>query len=51
MSRLGPFLRRWGISIYSFVGGVLALFVFRRGLPNVSLIVGYLILLWRLVAR
>ena len=50
MSRLVPFLRRWGISIYSFVGGVLALFVFRRGLPHVSLIVGYLLLLWLLVA-
>ena len=50
MSRLVPFLRRWGISLYSFVGGVLALFVFRRGLPHVSLIVGYLLLLWLLVA-
>jgi len=50
VSRLVPFLRRWGISLYSFVGGVLALFVFRRGLPHVSLIVGYLLLLWLLVA-
>ena len=44
------FLRRWGVSIASFVGGLLTLFVFRRGLPHVGLIVGYLLLLWLLVA-
>jgi len=44
------FLRRWGISIASLVGGLLTLFVFRRGLPHVGLIVGYLLLLWLLVA-
>jgi len=44
------FVRRWGISIASFVGGLLTLFVFRRGLPRVGLIVGYLLLLWLLVA-
>ena len=44
------FARRWGISIASFVGGLLTLFVFRRGLPHVGLIVGYLLLLWLLVA-
>ena len=44
------FVRRWGISIASFVGGLLTLFVFRRGLPHVGLIVGYLLLLWLLVA-
>jgi hypothetical protein len=44
------FARRWGISLASFVGGLLTLFVFRRGLPNVALIVGYLLLLWILVA-
>jgi hypothetical protein len=44
------FVRRWGISIASFVGGLLTLFVFRRGLPHVALIVGYLLLLWLLVA-
>ena len=43
-------LRRWGISIWSLVAGVFTLFVFRRGLPNVALIVGYLLLLWLLVA-
>ena len=44
------FLRVWGISIASAIGGLLTLFVFRRGLPHVSLIVGYLLLLWILVA-
>jgi hypothetical protein len=44
------FVRRWGISIASFVGGLLTLFVFRRGLPHVGIIVGYLLLLWLLVA-
>jgi hypothetical protein len=44
------FVRRWGISIASFVGGLFTLFVFRRGLPHVGLIVGYLLLLWLLVA-
>ena len=43
------FVRRWGISIASFVGGLLTLFVFRRGLPHVALIVGYVLLLWLLV--
>jgi hypothetical protein len=43
-------LRRWGISLASLAGGLLTLFVFRRGLPNVSVIVGYLLLLWLLVA-
>src|SRR6185436_13504144 len=32
------------------VAGALTLFVFRRGLPHVGLIVGYLLLLWLLVA-
>jgi uncharacterized protein DUF5924/DUF2914 family protein len=50
VSRLVTFLRRWGISLASLVGGILTLFVFRRGLPRVSLIVGYLLLLWLLVA-
>ena len=38
------------MSIASAVGGLLTLFVFRRGLPHVSVIVGYLLLLWTLVA-
>jgi hypothetical protein len=44
------FARVWGISIASAVGGLLTLFVFQRGLPHVSLIVGYVLLLWILVA-
>jgi hypothetical protein len=47
---LVTWLRRWGISFASFVGGLLTLFVFRRGLPHVAWIVGYLLLLWLLVA-
>lgn len=46
---LGParalaWIRRWGISVASFVGGCLTLFVFRRGLPNFGWIIGYLVL-------
>jgi hypothetical protein len=44
------FVRAWGISLASLIGGILTLFVFRRGLPHVGLIVGYLLLLWLLVA-
>jgi hypothetical protein len=43
-----PFLRRWGISLASLASGTLTLVVFRRGLPHVSWIVGYLIVLWLL---
>src|SRR5262249_57079000 len=43
-------LRRWGISIASLIGGLLTLFVFRRELPHVRWIVGYLLLLWLLSA-
>ena len=38
----------WPISIVSLVLGLVALLVFRRGLPNVGWIVGYLLLLWLL---
>jgi Family of unknown function (DUF5924)/Protein of unknown function (DUF2914) len=47
---LVAWLRRWGISLASFIGGVLTLFVFRRGLPDVAWIIGSLLLLWLLVA-
>ena len=50
MRSLAAWLRGWGISIASLVGGLLTLFVFRRGLPHVAWIVGYLLLLWLLVA-
>ena len=43
-------LGRWGISLASLAGGLAALFVFRRGLPHVAWIVGYLLLLWLLFA-
>ena len=43
-------VRRWGVSIVSLVLGLAALFVFRRGLPHVGWIVGYLLLLWLIVA-
>jgi len=43
-------LRRWGISVFSLGMGVTTLFVFRRGLPHVGWIVGYLLLLILLVA-
>lgn len=38
----------WPISIVSLALGLAALFVFRRGLPHVAWIVGYLLLLWLL---
>jgi Family of unknown function (DUF5924)/Protein of unknown function (DUF2914) len=43
-------LRRWGISIASLALGLATLFVFRRGLPHVGWIVGYLLLLWLVFA-
>jgi hypothetical protein len=43
-------LRRWGISLASLGGGIVTLFVFRRGLPHVAWIIGYLLLLWFLFA-
>jgi len=42
------FLVRWAVSIASLVGGVLALVVFRRGVPHVGWIVGYIVVLWLL---
>src|SRR3990172_4150683 len=43
-------LKRWGISVLSLGLGVATLFVFRRGLPHVGWIVGYLLLLGLLFA-
>ena len=40
--------RRWAVSVASLSGGVLTLFVFRRGLPHVAWIVGYVLLVWLL---
>jgi hypothetical protein len=38
----------WGVSVGSLGMGLATLFVFRRGLPHVGWIVGYLLLLWLL---
>jgi hypothetical protein len=43
-------LQQWGISVFSLGLGLATLFVFRRGLPHVGWIVGYLLLLVLLVA-
>ena len=50
MRRLLAWLGRWGVSLASLAAGLLALFVFRGGLPHVAWIVGYLLLLWLLFA-
>lgn len=50
MRRAFAWLRRWGVSVASLIGGLLALFVFRRELPHVRWIIGYLLLMWLLVA-
>lgn len=50
MRRVAAWARRWGVSVASLVGGLITLFVFRRGLPHVAWIVGYLLLLWLLIA-
>jgi Family of unknown function (DUF5924)/Protein of unknown function (DUF2914) len=43
-------LRRWGLSLASLIGGLLTLSVFRREITHVQWIVGYLLLLWVLWA-
>jgi Family of unknown function (DUF5924)/Protein of unknown function (DUF2914) len=43
-------LRRWAVSIGSLAMGLVTLFVFRRGLPHVGWIVGYMLLLGLVVA-
>jgi len=50
LSSAFAWLAEWGVSFASLTGGVLTLFVFRRGLPNVAWIVGYLLLLWLVFA-
>jgi len=50
LSSAVAWLAEWGVSFASLTGGVFTLFVFRRGLPNVGWIVGYLLLLWLLFA-
>jgi hypothetical protein len=46
LARGRGFLRRWGISLASLVSGVLTLVVFRRGVPHVGWIAGYVVVLW-----
>lgn len=41
-------LAKWGVSVTSLLAGLVTLFIFRRGLPHVGWVVGYLILLWLL---
>ena len=43
-------VRQWGVSVASLGSGLLTLFVFRRGVPDVGWIVGYLLLLWLIFA-
>jgi hypothetical protein len=43
-------LRRWGISLASLVGGLLTLFVFRRELTHMTWIIGSLLLVWLTIA-
>lgn len=43
-------LRRWVVSIASLAMGLATLFIFRRGLPHVGWIVGYMLLLGLVVA-
>jgi hypothetical protein len=45
LERLVP----WGVSIGSLALGLATLFVFRRGLPHVGWIVGYLLLVWVMI--
>jgi hypothetical protein len=44
------FFRRWGISLVSLASGFATLVVFRRGVPHVGWIVGYVVVLWLLFA-
>jgi hypothetical protein len=44
------FVVRWAVSIASLVGGLATLVVFRRGVPHVGWIAGYVVVLWLLFA-
>lgn len=41
---------KWGVSVASLASGLVTLLVFRRGLPGVAWLVGYLLLLWLIFA-
>lgn len=49
-ARILAWIRRWGISVASLALGLVTLLVFRRGLPHVAWIVGYMLLLWLVFA-
>ena len=44
------FVWRWGISLASLASGLVTLFIFRRGVPHVGWIIGYVVVLWLLFA-
>jgi uncharacterized protein DUF5924/DUF2914 family protein len=44
------FLWRWGISLASLASGLVTLFIFRRGVPHVGWIIGYVVVLWLVFA-
>ena len=44
------FLRRWGISVASLASGLVTLLIFRRGVPHVGWIIGYVVGVWLLFA-
>jgi uncharacterized protein DUF5924/DUF2914 family protein len=44
------FAWRWGISLASLASGLVTLFIFRRGVPHVGWIIGYVVVLWLLFA-
>ena len=50
MNSAVAWIAEWGVSFASLTGGVFTLFFFRRGLPHVAWIVGYLLLLWLVFA-
>ena len=50
LSRTGALLRRWGISLASLTSGFVTLVIFRRGVPRVGWIIGYVVVLWLLFA-
>lgn len=50
LRRTLPWVRRWGISVASLLGGALTLFVFRRGIERIGWMIGSLLLLWLLFA-
>jgi hypothetical protein len=44
------FVWRWGISLASLASGLVTLLIFRRGVPHVGWIIGYVVVVWLLFA-